>query len=116
MLNNFKFIDLSHDLHETIPVWPNAKRFEREMPIDYGQAGYRVEKYTLAAGTGTHMDAPSHFVKGGRTISDFNLAELIVPACVLDISKQAAANPDYIIKAEDLMAWEKQRCHMININ
>jgi len=108
MLKNYQFIDLTHTLDENIPVWPNSQRFGRNITKDYAQSGYRVEHYNFAAGTGTHMDAPSHFAKGGYTISDFQLSELIVPACVLDIAKQVSENSDYIITADDLLTWEKQ--------
>jgi kynurenine formamidase len=108
MFKNCKFIDLTHTLDEHIPVWPNTKRLERAITTDYAQKGYRVEQYAMAAGTGTHMDAPGHFVQGGRSISDFNLNELIVSACVLNITKQAQENPDYAITPDDLLNWEKQ--------
>jgi arylformamidase len=35
---------------------------------------------------GTHVDAPSHFIKGGKSIDEVNLGQLIGPAVCIDVS------------------------------
>lgn len=105
---NYNIIDLTHIVDENIPLWPDSQRLQRHTHKDYEPNCCRVESYTMAAGTGTHIDAPSHFVKNGRNISDLTIHELIVPACVIDVRQQVASNPDYQIDLADIEIWEKQ--------
>lgn len=107
MLNNFRFVDLTHTLDEHIPTWPGSVRFQRELRVDYPQ-GYLLYNYLQTAGIGTHMDAPAHFVRGGRGIADIPLTELIASGCVLDVRTQVQKNADYKINADDIAQWEKQ--------
>jgi kynurenine formamidase len=48
--------------------------------------GYQKEVYILACDLGTHIDSPSHFIKGDRTIVDLKITELICPLVVIDVS------------------------------
>lgn len=83
-----KIIDLSLTLREgmmTFPVhWhPSVEitqlgRFEVE--------GRETRKITMGTHTGTHVDAPRHFIPGGATIENEDLGKYYGPACVLDFS------------------------------
>jgi kynurenine formamidase len=53
------------------------------------------------------MDAPGHFVLGGRLSPDITPQELIVPIVVIDISERAAANPDAVVTVDDLQRFER---------
>ncbi len=107
LLKQAKVIDLSHGLDENSPVWPGNMPFQRELQLDYAQ-GCRVYNYCQAAGTGTHIDAPSHFISGGRSIAELSLTELLAPACVIDVRNAVAANSDYAISPADIITWEQQ--------
>jgi len=65
------FIDLSHPLQETMPVFPGATppRFSRTRTV--AGEGYQESLLTLASHTGTHMDAPAHMLAQGKTLTDF---------------------------------------------
>jgi arylformamidase len=52
--------------------------------VDTGQ--YRVTELTMSSHTGTHIDAPSHYIRGGTTIDKVALKALIGSAQVLDLS------------------------------
>ena len=105
LIEKCSFVDLTHDLDEGIPTWNGSCGFKKEVKMDYDQ-GVRVLSYKSHAGIGTHMDAPSHFIRGGKNISDIALEELIVPLCVLDMSKER--NPDLLISPEDVLQFEKK--------
>ena len=104
----YSFIDLTYELNEKIPIWPGSTPFTKELRCDYSN-GCRVYNYHQAQGIGTHMDAPSHFIPNGRTISDFKLEEHIAPACVIDVSQSVNNNPDYHITAQDIKKWEQHQ-------
>ena len=44
-----------------------------------------------------HIDAPIHFVENKRYLEELDLKELVLPLIVLDFSKEAAENADFIV-------------------
>jgi kynurenine formamidase len=69
--------------------------------------GFYVREWTFFEQTGTHLDAPSHIVQGGRTASEMEPEELVVPAVVVDIAARAAVEPNTSLTIEDLLAFEE---------
>lgn len=61
--------------------------------------GYNTTNLLLYSHAGTHMDAPRHFLDGGRTIDELDLRKCVGPAEVLDLSHKA---PNSLITVEDL--------------
>ena len=105
MLDSYRFVDLTHSIHPEVPSWTGACGFESEIKMDYDQ-GVRVMKYTCHAGIGTHMDSPSHFYPNTANIADIPIEDLIVPACIIDVS--AKMHADYMIDPKDLSDYEEQ--------
>ena len=98
-------VDLSHPMYEGMSFWPGGVPFKMTRLVDYDQ-GYRLHKFEVGENTGTHIDAPGHFVKGKRAIDEIPLADLIVPAVVIDVQDKVAQNSDYELSADDVRAWE----------
>jgi kynurenine formamidase len=105
VLGNFKAIDLTHPLDSNIPTWTGSCGFKHEVKMDYDQ-GLRVLSYKCHGGVGTHMDAPAHFFRNAAHIADIPLDQLIVPACVLDLS--AKMHPDLFVMTDDILDYEKR--------
>jgi len=105
MLNNYTIIDLTHPLDASAPTWAGSCGFSHEVKMDYDK-GVRVLAYKMHASVGTHMDAPSHFFKDGKNISDIPLEQLIVPAFVIDVTDKVT--PEYAISPQDIEAFEKK--------
>jgi kynurenine formamidase len=103
-----KVIDLTHMMHENMPFWPGGVPFKKTRLVDYDQ-GYQLHKFDMGENTGTHVDAPTHFIKGKRPIDKIPLVDLIVPAVVIDVQDKVAAHPDYQLSADDVRAWEAQQ-------
>ena len=68
--------------------------------------GFFAQRYTHVGQWGTHCDPPAHFVKGKRTIDQIDPKEMILPLVVIDVHAQAAKNPDYTIRMDDVRDWE----------
>ena len=100
-------IDLTHKMHKDMPFWPGGVPFRKIRLVDYEQ-GYRLHKFNMGENTGTHVDAPSHFIKGKRSIHEIPLADLIVPAVVIDVRDHVANDADYQLSAADVRDWEAQ--------
>lgn len=100
-------IDLTHAMHDDMAFWPGGVPFKKEVLVDYEQ-GYLLHKFEMGENTGTHVDAPAHFVQGNRAIDELSLSELIVPAVVIDVQDKAASDPAYELSADDVLSWESE--------
>lgn len=100
-----RVVDLTHPMYEGMPVWPGGVPFEMTRLVDY-DGGYRLHKFAMGENTGTHVDAPAHFIAGARAIDGLTAGELVVAAVVLDVRAAAAADPDFRLGAAELRAWE----------
>jgi kynurenine formamidase len=102
----FAVVDLTHPLKEGIPVYPGGEPFKITKLVDF-QQGYYMNKISMGEHCGTHVDAPIHFIQGGKSVAEVPLERLIGPLVVLDVEKAAAANPDLEITPQHIREWEK---------
>jgi kynurenine formamidase len=112
LLRTGQWIDLTHEFSPETIYWPTAKPFQLEVvSAERTPAGYyyAANNFTAAEHGGTHLDAPVHFAEGKWTTDQIPLDRLIGDAVVVDVRKEAAANPDYRIDLEVLRAWEDGR-------
>jgi kynurenine formamidase len=67
---------------------------------------------TLGEHTGTHFDAPIHWVTGkdlpDNACDTIPVQRFIGPACVIDVSEEVAANPDFLLTCDRIETWEAQ--------
>ncbi len=65
---------------------------------------------TFGEHTGTHFDAPVHWVTGkdlpGNSCDTIPARQFVGPACVIDVTADVAANPDFLLTPERIEAWE----------
>jgi arylformamidase len=75
--------------------WPDNPpvRIERMLDIERGDVA-NVATISLGSHTGTHMDAPIHFVRGGEGMDRMPLDATMGPARVVEIQDPAAIKPD----------------------
>ena len=106
---NGQIVDLTHDYSAETIYWPTEDGFK----LDIGFEGitekgyyYSAKKFSAPEHGGTHMDAPIHFAKNGKTIDQIPLDQLIGPAIIIDVSKEALKNRNYQISIQDFTIWE----------
>jgi kynurenine formamidase len=75
--------DLSHPITDGMPVYPGDPTVHVHAALDLERDGVAVTELRLGSHTGTHIDAPSHTVIGGRTMADVTLDELVGDALVI---------------------------------
>ena len=82
-----RLVDLSHPLHEGMLTFPglNHPRTEVTQLARHGVEGRATRRLVLGTHTGTHLDAPLHFIEGGGTIDQVPLSTLVGPAVVADL-------------------------------
>lgn len=113
-----KAIDLTHTLDPDFPVLVLPPEFGQCEPFrieevsrydDRGPAWY-WRNFSCNEHTGTHFDAPVHWVTGkdipNGSVDTIPPADFLRPACVLDFTKEVAADDDFILTADHLRSWE----------
>ena len=107
----WRMVDLSHGYGGDTLYWPTDTTGFRLETLAEGQTPggyfYAARQFATAEHGGTHLDAPFHFADGGATVEAIPLERLILPGIVVDVSKPAAANPDYLVTPDDVLAWEE---------
>ncbi len=95
-----KIHDISVPLSHTTPVYPGDApvRLERLHKMEEG-AVYNFSRLESSVHSGTHVDAPLHFVSGAPSIDRVDLERLVGPAQVADLTRVAR-----LITAQDLEA------------
>ncbi len=99
-----KVIDLTLTVSEKIPTFPGSPKphfIEWEtIPKD----GYNLELLFLSTHTGTHIDAPFHFVKNGKKIHEITPERLVNEAVLIRIGK----NSNRSISKTDIQNFEQK--------
>ncbi|HEX2457803.1 MAG TPA: cyclase family protein [Vicinamibacterales bacterium] len=102
-----RVLDLGHPILATDPSWDGAPAYQRSVVASMEKDGYAAGKITIEEHFGTHLDAPAHFAPGGWTVDRIPADRLYRTGVRIDVSKAAAANPDYRVTVADLQAFEK---------
>ncbi len=102
---NYKLVDLSHEFSPETPHWSGFPAMTQTVKFDYPD-GFRVHEFCVVSQYGTHVDAPMHFVKGGRGLHEIAPEEMILPLCVIDITDKIKSSIDYAITEQDIIDWE----------
>jgi len=115
-----RVVDLTQPLEPTTPVielppmFAPSPGFSIEQISRYDAAGPGWYWNTIQLGehTGTHFDAPVHWVTGkdlpDNTCDTIPAGRFVGPACVIDVSRESAANADYLLSVDELLAWEDE--------
>jgi kynurenine formamidase len=104
-----RWVDLTHAFNDKSIYWPTAEPFKKTTVFHgHTSGGWFYSAYNFAAAEhgGTHIDAPIHFAEGARTVDTIPVSQLIGPGFVIDVSRQAAANVDYLVSVADIEAFE----------
>jgi arylformamidase len=90
-----RWIDISVPLHSGMVHWPDNPpvRIERMLDMERGDVA-NVSKISLGSHTGTHMDAPIHFVRAGEGMDRLPLDATIGRARLVEIQDPVSIKPD----------------------
>jgi arylformamidase len=77
--------DISLPISESLVTWPGDPRVQvsRLQDLQKGDA-VTVSQVSMGVHTGTHIDAPAHYIRGGAHIEALDLNILIGPALVVE--------------------------------
>jgi kynurenine formamidase len=115
-----RVVDLSQPLEASTPVIQLPEQFGKSWPFRleeisrYDQRGPAWYWNNFACGehTGTHFDAPVHWVTGkdyqSNATDTIPVEKFIAPACVMDLSREASNDPDFLLTREHVERWEHE--------
>ena len=98
-----RFVDLTRPLHPDMPRFPTDPPLQVSELESAAADSFQVCAYSLVGPAGTHVDAPSHVLPGGRTLADIPLPEMVLPLVVFSLA-DAPASPS--LTAAHVLAWE----------
>lgn len=90
-----RWIDISVTLHSGMVHWPGDPPvvITRTSDLDRGDPA-TVSKLSMGSHTGTHMDAPRHFIRGGKGLDDMPLETAVGPARVVLVRNPKVITPE----------------------
>jgi kynurenine formamidase len=115
-----RVVDLTQTLSPDFPTialppeFGQASPFRLEEISHYDQRGaaWYWNNFSCGEHTGTHFDAPIHWVSGRdlphNATDTLPVQHLIAPACVVDCSTESAKDADFLLTAEHLRHWEER--------
>ena len=115
-----RVVDLTQTLSPEFPqitlppelgqAWPF--RIEEISRYDDRGPGFYWNNFSCSEHTGTHFDAPVHWVSGrnlpNNSTDTIPLEHMIAPACVLDCSREASRDADFLLTVPFIQAWEAE--------
>lgn len=93
------WIDVSIPVGPGMPVYPGDPDVELEAVMTLADDACHVSRMRLGSHTGTHVDAPAHFVRGGATLAEIPLARWSGPAWVVEVAPEEAIEPEHLMDA-----------------
>jgi kynurenine formamidase len=120
LAGRIRIVDLTQTLSPEFPqivlppemgqAWPF--RIEETSHYDERGPAWYWNNFSCSEHTGTHFDAPIHWVSGmhlpNNSTDTIPPEHFIAPACVLDCTREAAANADFLLTVEFLRKWERR--------
>ena len=118
---SIKVVDLTAPLGPNTPVLYLPPQIGKNTPAvkvheisHYDQNGpfWAWSWLELGEHTGTHFDAPVHWITGkdykDGTTDRIPVKNFVAPVCVIDRSKEAAKDPDYVLTPDSVKEWERE--------
>lgn len=85
-----QIFDITRTLNPEMAVWPGDTPFGMQIIMDMNQGDMvNLTTLTLSSHTGTHVDAPRHFVNTGSPLEQVSLESYIGPATVVTVNRPA---------------------------
>lgn len=92
-----RWLDVSIHLRNGVTVWPGDQEFKFEPASRIARGdSCNTSNISCAAHTGTHMDAPWHFIESGITLDKIDPDLFFGPAYLMDIGDADIITPDDI--------------------
>jgi kynurenine formamidase len=94
-----KLYDLSHLLNNDTPVFPGMSKPRFTPAATFEKNGYRETRFEMDSHTGTHMDAPAHMLKNGKTLDQFPVDRFAGKALIISVPENTKhVEKDFLVQ------------------
>ena len=107
-----KIIDLTQTVSDKTPTFPGSPQPNFIPWENIKEDGYNLEVLFLSSHTGTHMDAPHHFLEKGVKIHEISLEKLVSEAALIQCRKSS----DQPVTKADIQKFEKKHGKIENFS
>jgi kynurenine formamidase len=107
-----KIIDLTLTVSDEIPTFPGSPQPSFIPWENVKEDGYNLELLFLSTHTGTHMDAPYHFLEKGAKIHEISLKKLVSKAALIQCRKKSGES----ITKTDIQKFEKKHGKIVSFS
>jgi kynurenine formamidase len=114
-LKGAKYIDLTHTVTPSIPVWKGFGRSKFSPTVNpetgkayqYASDGFEATQYNLSTDQyGTQLDPPAHWASEYPAIDELPATYAVRPLVVISIVDQVGKNSGYHLQVSDVEQWE----------
>jgi kynurenine formamidase len=103
-----RIVDLTQPLGPQTPLWPGATPPAALVLSTVAVDGDYTRRVSVDEHTGTHLDAPAHFVRGGATVDALRAERMVCDAYVVDVRERCERDAGYVVTAADLERFEEE--------
>ena len=112
-----RYVDLTHELAPTIPVWKGfgPSVFSRSVdpatgqPYTWAKDGFEATAYQLSTDQfGTQLDPPAHWDPNYPAIDELPATYTVRPLVVISIVRQVKKDAKYALKVRDIRRFERR--------
>ncbi len=115
-----RVLDLTQTLSPDFPTITLPPPFGKCAPLEqrtisrYDESGphWYWNNFTCGEHTGTHFDAPIHWITGrdlpNNSVDTIAVERFVASAVVMDCSREAAADADFVLTADFIRRWEQR--------
>ena len=107
-----KIVDLTLTVSDKIPTFPGSPQPSFIPWENVREDGYNLELLFLSTHTGTHMDAPYHFLEKGAKIHEISLKKLVSEAVLIKSKKKGGES----ITKIDIQKFEKKHGKIVSFS
>lgn len=98
-------LDLTLTIENNLPMFPGSPKPQFILWSTIKKEGYNLELLFLSSHSGTHMDAPYHFIKNGKKIHEIPVSRFTRDATLIKLRKKA----NQAITKNDIIKFEKKQ-------
>ncbi len=88
MFTEKNIYDISMEINEDMPLYPGTERTKVIRRKNHKDDGFNLTSISMSTHAGTHIDAPFHFINGGKKINDISLDNFIIKVQVVKINNE----------------------------
>ena len=90
------YIDLTHPISNGMPHYPGTPPPEVSPLCTIEEVGFAEMNLKIFSHTGTHIDAPAHMLRDGKTLDAYDIGYFTGRALIIDADKRTIFDLDYV--------------------